>query len=305
MSSETAAREALIARLKSLDLDEIREQNELHMREAFITPDRIYLDLALLKDLRLGAAMHLRMAELEQCFTPQEFRQALVVYKGRDYYDVPHYFPTLKVTNADIDAVLHDPTQSDAIFAASIPTEFCNIFHTHILLNANHSTAAGHYRIDPKTQRKELIPIRVFVNTYPLTLSKRATYTLGAYVAKRYGVDAEVGRVDPHHYPLQDFLGWEEHYLYYLKEYIERQDVAAAYLEGRMLQSRIFGLRYCGYTYNPTMSTQDLNLDMVLTKAQLDILSTFNFLEPWMVSPVLDGPTLHTKESSSSVQLAE
>ena len=285
-TEQTFDREEFLARLKALDADEIRAQSEAYMKQELVTPDRIYVDLALMKDLRLGAAMHLRMDQLDTLTTIEALRQANHKYRTRDFYDVPYYFPMLQITNDEIDCALKDPTQSDAIFAAAFPTRFCDSFNSHIRLNVNHNTAAGRYATNPTTKALEPIPIRVFINTWPLRLSKRSIFTLGTYVAKRYGVDAQIGCVDPVTYPLDEFLQWEEHYLFYLKEYIERPDIADAYLTGRMIKSRLFGLRYCGNTVDPRLTSEMLNTDMVITKSTLDVLSTFYFIEPSIVTPI-------------------
>lgn len=247
------------------DPEELKAINDQMIQSQLITPDRLYVDLAIMRDFGIGAIMSHAFEKGEQ-----EARRVyshvfgnMKAYQRRYFFDPLHYFPECGMTRSQLTERLLDPKYSDHIFRAAPVTEFLALLGTHIAVNVNHSAVKG------KTDK----PITITLNTYPLTLSEETKKLIAVYLATTFGVEVRIWREDLSEISLKKIFAFDEYYLYYIKEFSHNQAIHKSLSDGEFSEKRIFGIPVCGYEVDKSRSDKSLAQELLLVESRLNVLT--------------------------------
>lgn len=270
---------------KPLSEDLIRQLSNDEITGSLITPDKIYLDVAMLKDLYIGTLLSFlyipysdELPKLREDEGYQYLMSRLPEYRKRDFNDMLVCFPKYGITTEMVHERMYDPAHSDMIFACSPGSAFLRTLWSQLAINVNHSTVAG---------KRE--PIVLTVNTYPLKLNKENTDLLGAFIVAQFGVTVIPICISPETYPVDQFVKFDEYYIYHYKPFSDRKDIQQLFYKLLMLKKWLFVPRYFGYKFNPL-----LNLKNAITRdvSQISAAIQFKYLTMDLVSvPLPVEPT--------------
>lgn len=277
----TASEFAIDPSVAALIEDELRRPPDLNGPvHELITPDRLLVDLALLRDLRLGAALvaHYTPADPQRLVRAHaHIAERLAVYARRDFYDVAHAFPALGTSNAAIDARLADPGQHALIFALAPPTRFVRTLREQLAVNIDHSRVKGHRQA-----------LRITINTHPLRLSERLQGLVGRFVSETYGVEAAVTGFDPQTIDAERLLAHDEIYSAYPERLSANPDFSQRLSQLSLRAGkRLFFARFFGYAHNPKL---DVNREAASVESTFGVLTDFFFVPSSVWTPLTASP---------------
>lgn len=261
--------------------DEVKRISEELIQNRLITPDRLYVDLALLKDLALGAMLALAfrdsVARAKQVY--DIIAAGLPAYRTRYFFDPLYYFKETGYTQAELDQALHDPHLADDIYRMAPMTGVIKTLLSHMLVNANHSAVAA----------KEG-DVTMLVNTYPLQLSPTFQGALMVYLGEILHVNTTMCNQSIAEMPFAELQACDEFYLYHIHEFSHHPDVHRALSELTFTNKRIFAIPTCGYTYDPLRSRDSLAQELVQVEAAMGVATeTFRHIPVNLCSPVVES----------------
>lgn len=276
----------------NIDDEEIKRINEEWISSSLITPDRLYVDLRLLKDFNIGCLLSFAMqkahASQREGYTREdEYKEMydkivalLPEYNQRRYDDVGHAFPFMEITSAQITERLADPRYSAFIFHHAPATRFVESLVAQIAVNVNHSAVAG-----------KRDPIEILINTHPLRLDANCIKATGTFIAALLGVTVRVVYQDITKWQLAHMKIYDEVYTYHLKEIMDVQVINEEYSKMGFINKRLFAAKLFG---NEFILHKDTTRDEVVIRTRLDILTQFTFINPHLFSA---PPPIIAKES--------
>lgn len=239
-----------------------------------ITPDRLYVDLRLLKDFGIGTVMALAARDGEEK-AREVYRivnKNLVQYGIRYFDDPSYYFADAGYSFEDIDAAMKDPAMADLIYRMSPVTNVPSILVAHMVVNANHSAML-----------RKTGSVRVILNTWPLVLSNNTLPLLGTYITELLDVDVEIICSDPQKIPRNKWLSFDEYYFYYLSEFTHNADVQKAFEDLLFLSKRGYAIPLYARKMNVIIDREFLIRELI------KIETTFNALfDQFKVIPIQD-----------------
>ena len=262
--------------------------NQELISASFITSDVIYIELRLLRDYKLGAVLRhiLDTASSAEAKKAYEMIQAhRSDYAHRAYDDLDYYIPGLPLTNAQVETLLTETMNPDAILNASPMTEFIHTLLSNLMINANHS------EVQNKSGQ-----IRFLVNTYPLDISEKQQRLVSLYLTRLCAVDVEIFCCDPTDLDKTVFDQCDEFYSFYCKKFVENTYFHKKLESLTYLKKRLFIPKYFGTTYTKNYNTLQ---DQTYTHAVLNTMITFEYMPMTYVSPAIPE-TPPDEEASSS-----
>lgn len=213
---------------KTTTAAEVQRINQSLITDGLVTPDHYYLDLMLLKDIRVGmviAAIYNR-PEGERQSLYDELTKLLSVYQARSFDDdeglVKH--PCYKEGKA----LLEDPATQARVFLVSPMTPLRETIDAHLVINANHSQLREKFekvRVSKTTYRKNWDAITFHVNTYPFPAEGEVAKLAAAFIVDRYGVNVELIYHAPKEIPKKVFLECDEFFVYCNDAFLESPEV--------------------------------------------------------------------------------
>lgn len=272
--------------------DHIRGLNDNLIKGDLIAPDKIYMDLGLLRDFRLGALLVLAFEKSEE-----EARRVYghIIDKRSDYakrafLDMEHCYPEAGITNDEIDSVLKNPDYSDKILTASPVTSFLSVFASQMVVNVNHSAVMRKYD-----------PVRVTINTYPLVLSKEWARLVGVFMAQNFGIETVVLSFDPTHASLKMMGAFDEYYLLNLREFSYNKEIHNALSNMEFQEKRIYAAQFLGPRVDPHLSEELVAREFVKIETTFDVVvDSFKFIPPEKCSPPTEVRPTSSKSDSPS-----
>lgn len=258
------------------------------------TPDHILVDLGLLKDLRMGAAivaLHDQGRSDEEINTLSRYMiDNILPYVTRHFSDIPKFFPKLGVTNDELDALYADTSRHDEIFLFAPVMQFVNTFNSNLQVNANHSHVGERYTKKPVRKgfyRKVFKPITVYVNTFPLVLSPRAKSLTGRFLADAFGVTAVVFCDDYETMSASDFTKFNEIDTINLSPILRNEKLRSAFENQKCQNMKIYAPAIYGDRSLPGYDDATANAEAVHIAARLNFLSDFKWIEPQHLGPFI------------------
>jgi len=194
---------------------EIDELGRALVEGEFESPDKIYLDLSLVKDFNIGTLLTLieESDNAEVLYT--RMMHGLDAYNERSHLDVMAFFEDLKISRDQFFDRFNDPKYGPRILARSPMTTFLTKFFTPKLNdNIRNSSIVG------KTD-----PIRLHVNTYPLKgLTDSVIMMLGILFSRRFGVEVEIINVDLPSLDLESLFDYDQFFIQDFYKVSQRDD---------------------------------------------------------------------------------
>lgn len=272
-----------------IDEEELKRFNKELIESELITPDKIYVDLVLCKDVNIGAILSF-LKERKSSISKQDYVelykkiiQKLPEYNERKFDDFETIFSFMDITNQQIKERLEDPLYAGWIFYHAPITNYIKIIAAQLALNANHSAVIG-----------KRSPIEITVNTYPLQLTKEYINAIGHFFTSSFGVNVKVLYLDMTNLKLSDIYLFDEIYTYFFKEIFDVEEIRTAYsslkfVSKRLYVTKLFGSKNVG---------RDTEQEALYIQSRLDILTQFKMVHPRLFSapPV----TINAKEANAN-----
>jgi len=259
-----------------IDEEELKRFNAEMLISDLITPDQIYVDLALVKDFNIGALMTFR-DERKDTSTPEEhlalYRSIidkLPEYQIRKFNDIAHYFPAFKLSNAEIRTRIADPLWSSKILHSSPVTQFIVTLQAQIAVNINHSAVIS-----------KRDPIQLIINTYPLQLNRMDRNIVGLYFSQLLKVVVTVDYIDFTKMTFDSVVKYDEIYTYYLNLLFDHEDIREGYTTLKFLRKRLFAPTIFGNEIDPRVHVEKQEH---LIRTRCDILTIFTFIQTKLCS---------------------
>ena len=273
-----------------VDEEEFKRRNAEMILSDLITPDNIYVDLALCKDYNIGVLLSFlsewkKTSQEKNCSALyNHILASLPKYQNRKFDDIPHYFPEFQITQDQFNERLKDPMWARFILHNATITPYIESLIAQIAVNLNHSAVKG---------KKD--EITFIINTYPLRLQPQDHYIIGMYFAQTLKVRASVVYMDMTSLKLEDVVTFDEIYTYHFVDLFSNESVRKGYSELKFVTKRLFVPKLFGNRYDPKMDTESEELKV---KTHCDILTLFKFFPVnrcSAISPV-DGSQNSKKE---------
>jgi hypothetical protein len=261
--------------------EELKKFNQDMIKSSLITPDQLYVELALLKDLTIGALLSF-LKERKEIMTQEMYSSLydkiiakLPEYSARSIDDIEHFFPFMGVSTEQLKERLADKRYSAFIFHHAPATKFIDLLKAHLFVNVNHSAVIG-----------KRDPIAITVNTYPLQLTKEDELITGVFLSTTLGINARVVYIELKDIRPETLLKFDEVYTYHLKELMDSEALKTAYSSMRFATKRLFVARLLGGKTDPSRNYDQEDL---VARTRFDILTNFNFIpaRSFSVPPVV------------------
>jgi hypothetical protein len=262
---------------------ELERLNESVIKNTLITSDHIYLDLALIKDLEIGTVMAMA-SQRDDAFCANVYKKiqdGLPAYNKRVYSDITGYID-LPFSREEINDYMYDPKNSDRIFLCSPSTAFIKEFGKNLVVNINHSFVAD----------KRNIPIRVHINTHPLTLSAEFGKTLTGFIAMTFDVHATYFSQDPIAISYNRYQKFDEFYFYHFSQFSLHPKIHEKLGSFQMFDKYVYALASLGPVMgklpsNPKYKEKYVTESFLkIESGFLAIFKQFKLIKPEMCAPV-------------------
>lgn len=170
--------------------------NDKFMQAEFVTPDDIYIDLALLKDINLGVIFTMLMNHPDKEKLFDHIKKNIPAYQLRFYDDPLLYFTELDITRDEFLEFKADPKNHEMIYTLAPFT----LFHIVLLHNLKQNVVQSqitqaftkeivHRTAYDTIYRKNYRAITYYINTYPLKLSEHSVKNLQTLIGDKFGVN--------------------------------------------------------------------------------------------------------------------
>lgn len=202
---------------QTYDIETLEAMNEKALRNQFFTPDVCYIELGLFKDFHLGALFlqHLVIEPNEEAFAKlqNQVTEVLLSYQTREFDTIELDLGKFGYSDEQVEEIWKRTELHDQIFTVSPASNFLNLLIRHNIRNQNHSKPADKYvkrKLDGDQYVLDAIPIRYYINTFPLTLSSKAKDSIGEEIANAFGVDVAFLNQDPATFGKTEWDEWME-----------------------------------------------------------------------------------------------
>lgn len=196
---------------------------EATIRDELITPDVIYIDLMMMRDIHLGSLVYLiaQAPDDKQNTMWAHIIDRYQAYTQRTSMDIARVFPKLGITLKDVHDLWADhPELHDALVQISPETAYVRTIQAHLAINANHS------RVEGKRNH-----VRGILNVYPMKLSPHLTEYIGKFYADLLSMDLDVVYIPYDQLSAEYLRGIDELNIFSLHELMHREDVRADMLD--------------------------------------------------------------------------
>ena len=238
--------------------------------EQFITQElgpvtRIYVDLEYLQDLRLGALLHLVKVPKEM----EYIYHKLPEYNKKLNYECGSYFPALKHTDEELDALLQNRREVDMVCFKAPFTSVYYEFGNLLMTLQHHNRATSSRPLDIRIRMNVANPL------YPDELLRAL---IGAFQERMPNVFFDITKEPRYTLPVNDYAENKLLFLYNIEEFVkEGTDLSVAFVsEGRFFDKRVFTVPYV----NKTLISEPERYQEALasTRAQLDLYCDFAYV---------------------------
>lgn len=275
-----------------IDYAAIEAINEKAIKNQFFTPDKVYIDLGLFKDIPIGVIYADKL--ISKC-TEEEFNRVknFVLLKVKEYqvrlYDTSDtYFSNLGYPDKKIEELLTHPRPGfhDTVFMVAPVTKFLSMLTRHTARNQNNSSPAEKYTKIPlggDQYTLEPIPVTYYINTYPLTLSPKLLTDLAVELGEALGVNISFLNKNPTLFDKSDWDAWMKDIdCFYL-------DSLGKFTRGDFALERQGNLDFMGIYFFarkrfekeviPDMIGADFEQQIQMLTAQIDMMCDFAWLQ--------------------------
>jgi hypothetical protein len=275
---------------KELDYKKIQALNEKAIQNQFFTPDKIYIELGLLKDIPLGIMYFDNVGirdDSDSFNTLQErVKETIREYQSRTYDTIDRYFSDLGYTDKYIEDMLRKTQYHDMYFLASPTTHFINTLIRHFIRNQNNSRPAnkyikklvgeGKFKVDP-------IDIECIINTYPLNLSQKVITDVSEILGESLGTNIRFICKDPSTFDKNDWDEWLDKVDCFYVDDLGRFTCSPISLEKQealeFTGKWLFARKRFDKTQERLFNKDEFDHQIQLITAELDIFFEFSWLQ--------------------------
>lgn len=268
----------------------LEEMNEKTIKNQFFTPDKVYIELGLLKDIPIGviyADMMISNVD-EETFTKTQkaIINRLVPYQKRLYDTVDAHFGPLGYKDDVIAAKLQEGLPHDLIFSVAPTSKFFDLLIRHTVLNQNNSRPAHKYvktMLDKDQYVVAPIAVTYYINIYPLNLSNTLLTALAEELGESFGVNIQFLNKDPTIFDQSDWDDWMKDIdCYYFDNLgrFTRGELSLQKQQDMLFMGRFFFARKrFEKCVMHDMHGQDFEQQIQIATAQLDMFCDFAWLK--------------------------
>lgn len=253
-----------------MDLEELerdpgyRAFQESFLTDGFVTPDDIYMDFRLLKDLDVGAAFSLGQERgcLEEIWTKVQTHGE--VYRTRTCLD-PVRALRLPFTSEEISARIADPAHAREVYRLSPMTSVIFSLLDALLTNANHSAA---------TERPG--DVTLHLNTHPMVLDPVLRDAMMTWLGESLKVNVSLFSRPVEDIPVRDWLAWDEYWIWHMKAFSESDAIMDALNAFKFAKKRLFSV--LSVSGDRRRSKEEIDREILLTRSAYEL--SFSLYKP-------------------------
>lgn len=272
----------------TIDDAELARLNQEMITSDLITPDRLYVDLALVKDFNIATLLSFlhqwktTRPEVDRGALYNALLEGLDAYQNRDYDDIAGLFPAFGLTNEAIAERRRDSSWARHILHTAPLTPFIETLRSQIAVNVNHSEVIG-----------KRDPIELIINIHPLVLEAADRTIVGRYFAHALRVNVKVVHLDVAAWTLADALSFDEIYTYYFAGLLDHADIRAGYETLKFVRKRLFVPQLLGAAPVQGVSAEQQEL---VVRTRFDVLTQFKFFPVKLCSAPVPPATSTPRE---------
>ena len=268
----------------------IEELNQRVIENQFFTPDNIYVDIGLFKDIPLGViyadAVYIRKDEELFRKIQTHMLECIRPYQNRSYDPVDPYTSEIGYTDDVIDGLLKDTTIHDVVFMAAPHTAFIQTMVRHIQRNQNNSRPANKYTKKNLGNGNILITpmdVTMWINTYPLHLSPYVLDKLAVTFGESFGTNIKFVNKDPYLFDKSDWDTWLKcidcFYFDSLDRFVGGTYTTTKYTEMELVEKYVYARKRFTKTAMEQMKGYRLEDEIPMVSGLLDAYFSFNWLQ--------------------------
>lgn len=297
--------------LSQADLDAVAALNDEALKAQFFTPDFVYMDLGLFKDIPLGcvyADQIVRRQDRERFATIQQAILGFALnYQNRSDESVNAYLSVVGYQDTDITQIVADIALHDKIFLMAPSGQFLNLLIRHTLLNRNHSQPANKFikrKLDASNYVLEPMDVTYRINTYPLTLSRGIMVKLAETLGDSLGVNIVFMNKDPGLFDEQDWQTWMDKiqcfYLDSLGRFMDSPMTANTQVNMGFVGKHLYARKRFQSHRQAMIKARDFDQQIQRITAHMDLFSEFKWLTNTDLR-LVDDPTQAAQPSADEV----
>ena len=225
----------------------------------------IYVDMEYLQDLRLGTLLHLIQVEKEM----EYIQHKLPVYNQKTDYACGAYFPALKHSDEEIDALLQDPKAVDLIcFKAPFTSTYYELNNILMMLHQHNRAASS-----------KPVNIHLHINVDNLHYPKELLKELKRDYKKRFEfLEVTITKCKRYTLPLGEYLKKELLLIYNIEEFLKQDTpTSIAFVgEGSFFDKKVFSVPYINKSVVKDPDKYEIALES--TRVNLDVYCDFAYV---------------------------
>lgn len=273
------------------DFNKINELNEKVLEANLFTPDHVYIDINLLKDIKLGVIFTDIIAVKRDENLFRQFQKHLLTvvesYQTRTFDTVTPYFGSFGYTDEKIEELLKKREYHDQYFTMAPSTEFLKYLIKMTYLNKNHSGPGNKFNKKPVGDKQyvlEAMPITYYFNIYPLRISNSVLKVVGKEIGESFGVNVRWIDKDSSLFDKKDWNDWLNKIECYYIDIIGKFTKSSIMLEVMAEMMLVGRYVFCRKRFEKESERilKDENLDfesqIQIVTTYLDIFSEFNWI---------------------------
>ena len=248
----------------------------------FDTPDFIYIELGLIKDLQFGTIFSFLHEHPETAEDKFKYLMSRWGLRQKGHFDtLDTYFPKLGITSQQINDRLSDPAYSDEIFRVSPITFYPNIIKANQTVNINHSQVSEKFKkikISQHQYVKDYDRVLFCVNTWPLVLSKDNQDLCAAFFRDNFLVDVKIISIDPQNLPLAVFKAADHLHVRYPYQLNRNQEILDELSKKTYINKKIFAAPMFDVKNVSDYPDKRIEGELEFLFAYMNVLVTFKWI---------------------------
>jgi len=273
----------------NFDAANIESMNAKAIENQFYTPDHVYIDFSLMKDIPLGVvyADALQHRNEEQFTALQaDVIKVLPDYQKRSYDTVDPYLKHLGYTDKTITDLLENNLSHDQVFMVSPATHFFYTLIKHTVRNQNNSGPANKFskkKLDNTSYTMQAMDVTYYFNTYPLNLSNELLGKIAVELGESFGVNIKFINKHPTLFDKSDWDSWlkkiECFYLNNLGSFNRNPIILEKQGNMELTGIYIFARKRFEKEVMVAMASQDFDQQVQLISSRLGVFCDFSWLQ--------------------------
>lgn len=258
----------------------VKRLNSMIIEKEFETPDFIYIDLALVKDFYVGAAIEYLKTQPNPDVLYDRMMKSLHLHQTRITH-TPHALCRALDTSPEMLGSIIANKSSDVCLSSPM-TPYPNTLRAHQTININHSQVSEKFKkvqIAQGKYIKEYEDVVFVINIWPLTSLNQEMHNLVAkFFRDNFLVNVLIIREDPEKIAVDFYTKCDHLHLYYLTSFLKNTRIhelmaTTPYLDKRLFAAPLFDIE------NPQdYPEKRIFAEMEFAKSRLNTNATFEWI---------------------------